>query len=276
MYGEALWKSIKNLKFSVFIPDVYLMCIELILAFLFLKLTGMDTLFLNPNFISAGMEEKLPALGLYVSNNLLTLLLYFAVFALTSFILGASLNAMRFGMIRDIVLGNRYSFKQVINYGVRFWPIVVVRFVIFLSGVVTFLFLLGCYTILNTYCSAAVTFIVVTALGIIAVLFLKLLFIFTYAVMFLQKKGALASVRYSFFYFFRNKGYTLKVFFVLIIFSFFLIPFELVFMHYQRVLGLMGFYTLLFLVVRNLTSMIYLVWSEVFVFYSYEAKELSP
>ncbi len=112
MYKDAFLKSFKNLRFSVFIPDLYLMVIELVLTFLFLKFSGIAKLLTDPEFLAASIENKIPLVGIFVSENILTLLIYFALFIVTTFVLGASLNAMRYGMIRDIVWGNHYSFKD--------------------------------------------------------------------------------------------------------------------------------------------------------------------
>lgn len=276
MYKEVFWKSVKNLKFSLFLPDLYLMLVEILLAFFFIKFTGIYSLLNHPDFIAASIEDKLPLLTSFISENILTLLLYFAVFFFTSFILGASLNSMRYGMIRDVVVNEHYSFRKVVNYGVRFWPIVVVRVIIFFLGVVTFLFILGSYKILSSYYSQSSALFVVTTLAIVAVFFLKLLFMFTYAIMFFEKKGAFSSVKNSFVYFFRNKFYVIKVFFILLFLSIIVLPFEYIFLHYQNLFGLISFYTLIFLIVRNLVSIFYTVWSELLVFYSYTPKCLSP
>ncbi|MFH1332343.1 MAG: hypothetical protein ABIH63_03610 [archaeon] len=276
MYREVFWKSIRNLRLSLFIPDLYLLLVEMVLAFLFFKFTGLAALLTDPVFVAASIEDKIPLLRLFISENTLGLLIYFLIFVLTSFILGASLNSMRYGMIRDVVFGDRYSFKQVMNYGVRFWPIVVVRLIIFVFGIVTFLFVLGCYSILETYYPIPVTLFIVTFLVVAAILFLKFLFLFTYAIMFLDHKGALASVINSFAYFLRNKWYVFKVFLLILVLSAVLLPFELIFNYYQNALGLLSFYTILFFVVRGAASAFYNVWSEVLIFYSYAARLLFP
>lgn len=276
MYREVFWKSVKNLKLSLFIPDFYLLLIEMVLAFLFFKFTGLAALLTDPVFIAASIEGKIPLLRLFISENTLGLLIYFLLFVLTSFILGASLNSMRYGMIRDVVFGRGYSFKQVMNYGVRFWPIVLVKLIIFIFGVVTFLFIVGSYSILETYYTLPFTLFVVTFLVLAAVLFLKLLFLFTYAIMFLDSRGALASVTNSFAYFLHYKWYVFKVFLIILVLSAVLVPFELIFNHYQNALGLLSFYTILFFVVRGAASAFYNVWSEVFIFYSYGVRLLSP
>ncbi len=276
MDKEVFWNSIKNLKFSLFLPDTYFLFIELVLGFLLFKYTGIMTLLTNPEFIAASIEQKIPILRLFISENILALLLYLSLFALTSFILGSSLNSMRFGMIRDVVLGNKYSFRQVLDYGVRFWPIVAVRLVIFLLGIITFLFIFGCYSILSYYYPTTVTLFIVTILVLASVFLLKLLFLFTYAIMFFNQNGALASVKNSFVYFFRNKWHVLKVFLVIIIFSFVLLPFEIMFNYYQGAFGLLSFYTILFFVVRSLAATFYTVWSEVLIFYSYASRMSSP
>jgi len=276
MYKEVFWKSVKKLKFSVFIPDLYFMLIEIVLAFFFIKFTGIASLVNHPDFIAASIEEKLPILGMFISENILTLLLYFAIFFFTAFILGASLNSMRYGMIRDVVLGEKYSFRKVLGYGVRFWRIVLVRVVLFVLGVVAFLFVSGSYMILKAYCSIPLALFVGTSLGIAAIFFLKLLFMFTYAIMFFKNNGAFASVKDSFVYFFRNKIHVFRVFLIILVFNFVLLPFEFALAHYQGLFGLLTFYTILFLVLRNVASAFYTVWSEVLIFYSYRAKQLSP
>ncbi len=276
MLKQAFLKSVRNLKFSVFIPDIYLMFIELILAFLFFRFTGLSTLITNPQFLVSSIEEKLPALGLFFSENVLTILLYFTVFVFMSFILGSSLNAMRYGMIRDIVLNEQYSFRKVIHYGSKLFPIVLVRIMVFVSGVLAFMFIEGSYTILKSYYSPSSTILIITVLGVAFVFFLKLLFMFTYAIMFFEKKGAFVSVGSSFNYFLRNKAYAFKIFLLLLLFSVILMPFEYAFTHYQQVFGMFSFYTIAFLVVRGFAAAFYTVWSEVFVFYSYKLKEQSP
>ncbi|MEM4244674.1 MAG: hypothetical protein QXR60_00505 [Candidatus Nanoarchaeia archaeon] len=276
MYKDAFLKSFKNLRFSVFIPDLYLGIVELVLALLFVKFTGIANLLSNPYFLAANIENKIPLVSLFVSENTLTLLIYFALLVVTTFVLGASLNAMRYSMIRDIVLGNVYSLKQVLTSGVRFWPIIVVRFTIFILGIFTFLFLFGCYTILGSYFSQAITFSIITVMGIIAIFLLKLLFMFTYPIMFFHSKGAFKSIKGSFTYFFKNKWHVFIVFVIVLLFSSLLVPFELLFLRYNNMMGLFTFYTLLFLVFRNVASAFYTVWSELFIFYFYKSRELSP
>lgn len=200
----------------------------------FFKLTGISTLFENPDFIAATLEEKIPLLHVFVSGNWADLLAYFAIFVFTTFVLGASLNCMRFGMIRDRVEGRKYYFKQVLSYGTKFWSVVVVRMIIFLLGVAALLFVSGSYLMLNTFYPEAPSLFIVTALSIGIVFFLKLLFLFTYAIMFLDKKGPFSAVKDSFVYFFRNKDYVIRVFIIVILFSVFLFPFEYVFMYYKN------------------------------------------
>lgn len=273
---HVFWRSVKNLKFSVFIPDLYLMVIEILLAFLFLKFTGISELLTHPDFIAASIEEKLPLLSLFLSENILTLLFYFVLLVFTSFVLGASLNAMRYGMIRDIVMDKRYYFRKVLRYGVRFWPIVLVRIIAFFLSVLALLFLSGSYMILKFYLPPSLSLLLVTFLGIASVFFLKLMFMFTYAIMFLENRGAFYSVKSSFVYFFNNKAYVLKVFFIIVLLSSLILPFEYLFLHYQNLFGLLSFSTLSFLIIRNTASAFYTVWSEVFVFYSCKAKDLPP
>jgi hypothetical protein len=252
------------------------MFIEIIFAFLFFKFTGLTTLFSNPNFLAAGIEQKLPALDLLFQNNLVAILFYFFIFGITSFILGASLNSMRFSMIRDVVLNEKYNFKKVLHCGIRFWPIVFVRMILFGLGIVAFLFITGAYMILQSYCSVASTLLIITVLIILAVFFLRLLFLFAYAIMFFEKKGAFYSVKKSFSYFFKNKRFTFAVFLIVIVFSAALIPFELAFTHYEGLFGIVSFYAILSLILRYLASTFYNVWSEVLIFYYYHTKELSP
>lgn len=198
MYGEVLWKSIKNLKFSMFIPDIYFLFIDFAVGFLLLKLTGLTALFVDPNqglsilvnnpsFVTGLIGNKLPALAAFISNNIISVVFYLVLFVLLSFILGSSLNSMRYGMIRDVVLGEKYSFSRVINYGVRFWPIVVVRIIIFLSGIIAYLFLQGSYLILSSYLSSNLTTVIMIVLIVFAVFSLQLLFMFAFAIMFLEK-----------------------------------------------------------------------------------------
>ncbi len=276
MLKQAFLKSIKNLRFSVFIPDIYLTFIELILAFLFLRFTGLATLINNPQFLASSIEEKLPTLGLFFSENVLTVLLYFTVFVFMSFILGSSLNAMRYSMIRDIVLNEQFSFRKVIHYGAKLFPIVLVRVMVFVSGVLAFMFISGSYTILKSYYSQSSTLFIVAVLGVAAVFFLKLVFMFTYALMFLEKKGAFSSVGSSFVYFLKNKAFVFKVFLLLLLVSLVLMPFEYAFIHYQQAFGMFSFYTIALLVLRGFAAAFYTVWSEVFVFYSYNLKVQSP
>jgi hypothetical protein len=276
MYRQVFWKSLKNLRIALFIPDFYFMFIELILAFLFYRFTGISVLFENPDFMAASIEAKLPLIQLFVSSNLVSILFYLLIFVLTSFILGASLNCMRFGMIRDVVKGNKFSFKQVVGYGIRFWSVVAVRMILFGLGILAFLFISGSFMILQTYYPGVPTVVVVTGLGFAAVFFLKLLFLFAYAIMFLEKKGAFAAVRDSFVYFFRNKDYVIKVFMIVMVLSVVLFPFEYAFIRYKNMFGLVSLYAIAFLVVRNLASSFYTVWSELLIFYSYDAKALSP
>lgn len=287
MYGEVLWKSIKNLKFSMFIPDIYFLFIDFAVGFLLLKLTGLTALFVDPNqglsilvnnpsFVTGLIGNKLPALAAFISNNIISVVFYLVLFVLLSFILGSSLNSMRYGMIRDVVLGEKYSFSRVINYGVRFWPIVVVRIIIFLSGIIAYLFLQGSYLILSSYLSSNLTTVIMIVLIVFAVFSLQLLFMFAFAIMFLEKKGALDSVKDSFVYFFRHKGYAFIVFLTILLVSILLIPFEVAFIPYQNLAGSITFYLVIILVARSLAVVFFRVWSQVFVFYSYKPKELPP
>lgn len=276
MYRLLFFKSLKKLKYWLFLPDIYLLMINLALAFLFFKFTNVNSLLGNPDFIASGIEKKIPIITLFISQNFLSLLIYLIIFVFTSFILGSSLTSVRYGMLKSVVFKEQFSFKKALGYASRFWSVVLVRLVIYTVGLITLLFILGSFTILKSYYPLSFSLFVVALLGWFVVFFLKFLFLFVFASMFIDNKGAFASIKKAFYYSLRNKKHAFKVFFVVFAFSFILVPFEFLFNQSQSAYGLLNFYTVLFFVLRGLVSVLYTVWSELFIFYAYKPRSLVP
>ena len=273
MYKKVFIKSWKDLKNNpiLFIPDIIIFLMNVILGFLFLKYSGLFKILTDPNTLVEGLETAVPLLKMFFQENMIRVIANLIFFALTSFIIGSSLTAMKFGMIKDMIKKRKLTLKKMIHNGKYVWQIISMKIIMFIIGVITFLFILGSGIILYTFLNKSVALIILAVSFPIIILILQVLLFFRYPVMFLENKNPIKSVKGSFDYFLNNKKHVLIIWLIIIAVSLIisLISPYLGFAEQKIALSLtmvLGYF------ISRIIKIAVNLWSETFKFRSYKLK----
>lgn len=276
MYKEVFntsWKDLKNNPI-LFLPDFIMMVATLLLGWLFLHFSGITQFLASPDIIAKEIEELMPIVTGFFQENLLKLIIAFSLFILTSFILGSGLLAMKLGMMRDFVSNKKLSLKRMWGNSRHFWDVVYMKILMFLIGIVFFLFFFGSGLILYTMLPRVIAILAAALIFVIVIILLTLILLFRYPILFLDKKNPIAAIKDSLIYFNKNKKHVLFIWLIILAVTIGIKLFEGMIspiIQYKSV-----FYSIFLLnLIRSLFNLLIGVWSSLFRFKMYKIKGLS-
>jgi len=280
MYFNIFKKSWYTLKDNLilFIPDLIFAICTLIFGFLFLKISGIL------NFLIANAQiESSEVLLSFLRSNFLVIITSFVVFVVTTFFVGASVVSIKYSMMKNIVLNKKISLKNALKECKKYiLQVIWLRILIFLIGVIV-LFSLGFITKIVLSGQNTVVLVLVWVLfALIAFGFIKILLLFRYPIMFFENDNALNVVRNSIFYFRKNVKHVFIVFLIIfgvgILFNLVVAPINLLIESGRNFLDKFSGNSLKIILItlssfiKSLISLIFIVWADMFLFFSYKLK----
>lgn len=277
MYKGLFIQSWKDLKDNpiLFVPDVIVLFVNLILGFFFLKYSGILKLIMDPETLVKGIESAVPIIKLFLKENILRLIVTFVLSALTSFVIGSGLIAMKFGMMKDLINKKKLTIKKMFKSGKYVWQVISMKMIIFAIGIVTFLFLFGTGIILNTFLQKNLAISMVGFFFPVILLILQLLLFFRYPIIFLEEKHPFVAVKESFNYFLKNKKHVFIIWLIILAISFIPMPLNAILGLTEQKLVLSAVAVIVGYLIKSLINMIITVWSDMFKFRNY-IKDLKP
>lgn len=272
MYKDAFIKSWKDLKNNqiLLLPDTVMFLLNMALGIFFLKSSGLLGLATDPAMLSKEISTMVPVIKLFLKENILKLIISFAVFILTSFLVGSGLVAMKLGMMKDLLEKQELSFKKMISNGRYVGQVISMKMVMFIIGAITFLFVIGTGIILSTFLLKGYGVLVTALFFPVLIVLLQLFLLFRYQLMFLEKKHTIIAVKESFEYFLKNKKHVFIVWLIAIAMAFITAPIG-------AFLGLIdqtkvSAMIVLFYLLRSVVGVVIGVWSDMFKFRTYKLK----
>lgn len=274
MYKEALIKSGQDLKHNLilFLPDTIIFLINLLLGLLFLKSSGLLKLITDPVMVTRELETMAPVIKLFFKENMLKIIISFALFILTSFLIGSGFTAMKFGMMKDLIEKQNLTIKKMINNGRYVGQVISMKMIMFVIGTVTFLFTLGTGIILSTFILKGYSTLIMALFFPLLVMLLQLLLLFRYQIMFLEKKHTITAVKESFEYFFKNKKRVFTIWLIIIAASFITAPVSAYLGFAEQKTTTLSIIAIIGYFLRGIAGIIINVWADMFKFRSYESK----
>lgn len=271
MYKDTFIKSWKDLKNNpiLLLPDAVMFLMNMALGVFFFKSSGISGLTTDPAMLSKEISTMAPVIKLFIKENLLKLIISFAIFILTSFLVGSGLVAMKLGMMKDLLEKQELSFKKMFSNGRYTLQVISMKMVMFIIGVITFLFVLGTGVILSMFLFKGQGVLVTALLSPILVILLQLCLLFRYQIMFLERKHTITSVKGSFEYALKNKKHVFLVWLIAIAMSFITAPIS-------ALLGLTDqtkLYVMIVLsyILISAIGVVIGVWSDMFKFRTYKS-----
>jgi len=278
-YTKIILESIKLFKKNPYllVPNFMLLGVTILLSLLFLYFNG--SLFAslnNPSVLFEGQNNLVDILNsLNVHNNFLKLILTFIGFILANFFIGAGLSTARYGMIKDLVNGEKTSLKKGFKFSAKnCLKVVELKVVVYLlMALLAFIF----NFIFSRFVSYSDNFLFFVLLfSGLAYLIVNLVLLFRFPVMFLNDKRALPTLKKSFLYFKNKKRVVFLVWLIVLLatllFEIILLPVNrYLFLFFNPVLGII-LATLMFYLIRNLVLFVVQTWSDIYLFLLY-AKE---
>lgn len=276
VFKKSWWKLKENLV--LFVPDLVFAIYTLAFGFLFLKISGILN-FIITNTQIANSEVLLS----FLRSNLFAIIASFLVFVIVTFVVGASIVSIKYSMMKSIVLKKKFSLKSAIKECRRYvLQVIWLKILVFLIGVLI-LFLLGLIT--QIILSGQQTTVLISfwiLFSLLAFAFIKILLMFRYPIMFLENNNALNSIKNSISYFRKNVKHVIVVFLIVfgvaILFNLVFIPLNLLIDYGKNFLiNVVGSPFKIALVtlssfIRSLVSLIFIVWADMFLFFSYKLK----
>jgi len=215
-YTDLALTSIKHMRKNpvLFLPDFVLFLITFFITIIFYRYSGLSILL--SEILTA--EARTELIKLFLFENWLQVLVSVLIFAFVTFVLGVSIETIKFTMIKQIILKKKISllksWQDKNNY---FWKIVLMKVMIFLLVLIA-IFLLSIFSIIlftisSTFGGFSLTWLI-SILALIVFIFFTLSLLFRYAILFLENKSAGKTIRKSFMFFKKNKKHTFNVWFI--------------------------------------------------------------
>ncbi|MDD5253787.1 MAG: hypothetical protein PHG05_01620 [Candidatus Nanoarchaeia archaeon] len=275
MFKEVYFKSWKQIKPVLFIPDLISIIITYGLFLFFMIISGFSQFGSLASFDAQSFFE---AGGLsFLQENLLRIISYLILFVLVNFFIGSGLMALKFKMLRNIIEKRKINLFRIIKEDEKaFWRVVLLRIFVYLIGLILLIiaWLIG-YLLINTI-PKGVALVIMGILIIVAVLLLKLMLLLRYACLFLDKKNTLKSLITSSRAFFKKPGYLLAVLILILITQTVLILFMVGINYGIGFVGSEGLIGAIFMVLGLLSYAFFrilkLVWTDLFLFNIYNHK----
>jgi len=273
MYTEVFTQSWKDLKENpiLFVPDIVIVVINIILGLSFLKSSGLITILSDPSTILKSLETFAPILQSFLKENLIRVIVTLILFAITSFVIGSGLSAMKYGMLRDLVNKKKLTLSKMWENGKNIWLVVSMKMIMFAVGIITLLFLIGSGVIMSQFIERGTAAFILTVATPIFILILQLLLFFRYQIMFLENKHPFEAIKESYHYFTKHFKTVILTWLIIIAISItasFLAAFT------GLAEGKLTFSITLILgyLVRNIINVIIGLWAETFKFRIYKLK----
>ncbi len=270
------WKDLKESPL-LFLPDILGLMMNLTLFFLFLKFSGILSVILNPEILSKKLVDAAPAIELFFKQNMLKVIFSLAIFVLTSFVIGSGFMAMKLGIMKTIIKRKKVTLKTMIQNGKHVGPVISMKMLLFVIGVITSLFFIGSGVILSFYIHKGYVTLIMLFLFPMVIILLQLMTFFRYQIMVLEKKHSFIALRDSFYYFLRNKKYVFLTWLIALLVSLITAPLSafLGFSKFQT--AIISFSVVIGYIIRQIMIIILDgVWVEMFKFRSYNPKLLKP
>ncbi|MBU4501834.1 MAG: hypothetical protein KKA79_04525 [Nanoarchaeota archaeon] len=275
MYKVAFTQSWKDLKQNLilFIPDIIIVLFNLLLGLFFLQYSGILGAVKDPELWVEGLVTVLPAISSFVQQNIVRLIITFIAFALTSFVIGSGLTAMKYAMIKDLVKKKKLTIKKMFYYGKGVWNIIFMKIVMFAIGIIVLIFLSLFITGLSLiiyYFVKSKVIISLTNLALVSIIIivLQMSFFFRYPIMFLDKKNPLKAVKDSLTYFLKHKNFVFKIWLIIALLYVLEVLLALLLRRLEFTIPVIGALTLVLGTLINITRNL---WSEIFKFRTYKS-----
>jgi len=198
MFWEKFQETWKNLHFILFLPDLISLGFNILLLVLFYQYSGLNTLFSDPQVSSGFLKDKIPIVEKFISENALRLTLSFTFFVLTSFVVGTGFVAMKFGMMRDVVLGRKPSFLRMYHYSfIYLYEVIMLRILMFFILGAAFIVSLFVFPIVDRFVDRFFSVIATVVFIVVSHYILKLTFFFRYPALFIEKNSATKALKAS-------------------------------------------------------------------------------
>ncbi|MBI2667798.1 hypothetical protein HYX17_03440 [Candidatus Woesearchaeota archaeon] len=269
MYKERLIESFKSLKFLLFVPDLAMLIISFLLGLSFVKYSGITEFFNANNNLIDSLDMLIPLLSDFIQDNILVFVIYLILFFITGFILGSGINAMKFGMMRDIIEKKKLEFKKMIGYGSKyFWDIVLMRLTVFIISLMVLLFfgILIILNALNTFYSQ-IFFNIILLLFLITLFFLSLLLLFRYPALLIDRKNPIEIIKSLYLLLLKNFKHVFMTWFIIFLFGLIILLLD-----FSLNIAYGATLMIILIIIRYAISLIYGVWSNLFLFYMYKLK----
>ncbi len=264
MYKEVFFKSWKGLFNNLYliIPDLLYLAFMTGLGLVLAWFGGFWGVF---DYFLGGVTPSTESVLNFLEINWIKLLISAIIFFISSFMVGASIVAFKYILMKNIVMGNKFSFIRVYKtVGGYFWNVVLLRFMIFLIMIPVFV-LWGLMFYLGFENQGYLLKILGLIVMILSMVLVKWVFLFVYPVMFLKSNNAYKSLKGS-FAFFKNH-------FKIVLFSWLILVFAAgVFSAIVSLLSSFIVGIILVFAIRSTLNVFIKVWGELFLFYIYDLK----
>ena len=269
MYKERFIKSFKNLHILLFIPDLVMLTFTLLAGFFFAKSSNFTQFLTDANRLADSLETLIPLINEFVQKNILVISIYLTIFFIGGFIIGSGMIAMKFGMMKDVVEKKKLSFSKMYEHSAKnFWKVVWLRLTVFLISLVVLVVfgLLFGLNIINPFYKS-VFFVLILLLFVFTLIFLKFLLLFRYPALFFDNKNSIQTIKNLYSYLINNFKHVFITWIIIFLIGLIILLLD-VSLNIAQVAGLL----LIMLIIRYIINLVYTVWSNMFLFYSYKLK----
>lgn len=273
------WKSIKQLKNPViFVPDLLLALTMILIGLAFFKYSGMSQIMQNLAVTENFQMDLFKGLLVEKWVNLVISVVFFFV---VTFILGVGADVLRFNLVKEVVNHRKPSLNGAWKSGKgMFWDVVILKVCVYLISLCVLLVIAlfgGLFYLFIGDVKSVLFLSLLGILGVVLLVLMKILLIYRYPVLFLEKgRHPVAAIKESIVFARRNFAYTLILVLllavVLLCFTVIISPVTIGLNYVQALIAAgtlavaFGYFANL---VTTLLNLIYAMWMHLFVFNCY-------
>jgi MFS family permease len=280
-YLKLALKSVKELKKNpaLLYPNLALLATTIGLSLIFLYINGLlPYLLKDPSIIFGSNTQNVDNIRQFVltifqdSNKIIKMVISFIVFFATNFFVGAGLMSMKYGMMREIVKGERVTLKEGMKLGAKnYLRVIELRVFVFLFMFLLIILISSILLVLTSFSSSII--LILASLASLIVLFVRIILLFRYPIMFIEKKRAITTIKDTFLFFTKHFHFVILtwivIFVVLILFNIILFPINFLVSNLLELAFSLPLVLVITYLIKQFIGFIVDVWSDLYIFFSY-------
>lgn len=268
---------------ALLLPDIILFFITYLLTIGVYRFSGLSDF--AKNVVASGQKIEMASfMRDFVQGYTPEIISSLAIFVIVTFFIGAGTEAIKFGMIKKVVLGGAVKAKDALNARSRdYWRIIGVKMIVYLIALALALcmILLASFTFSISNAMGSLIGWVTMGIGIAIFVILSIGLLFRYPILFMEEYNAATTVRGSLHYLRTHTKHVFMSWFIYLgvglLFGVASIIVSFMFSSFNNMInggGISYYLPFIGMIVTFIIRTAYNVWAGLFLFEAYKAHKI--